>query len=137
MLAEQKKKLEKIKDFIELMKNATFEECVKIARNMFQDYYYNNILQFLYNFPVDCKNQNGTPFWSGSKKAPTPCVFDTDNNNNINKRPLAKKFLLQFILPIKVQKRHEYLTKLRYSLFFQALKLHNESNSPFLLQQSM
>ena len=30
-----------------------FEDCVKWARQLFQDYYFNTISQLLYNFPPD------------------------------------------------------------------------------------
>jgi ubiquitin-activating enzyme E1 len=39
----------------------------------------NNIRQLLSVFPEDCKTDEGTPFWSGSKRAPTPCVFDVND----------------------------------------------------------
>ena len=35
------------------VKPKSFEDCVKWARQLFQDYYYNTIAQLLYNFPPD------------------------------------------------------------------------------------
>ena len=72
----QKDKLTKIKEFLALLREPTFEKCVGIARNYLQDLFFNNISQLLHNFPVDYKTKDGTPFWSGPKRAPTPCIFD-------------------------------------------------------------
>lgn len=77
-------KLRKINIFIELIKHATFEECVKIAREMLQDSFYNTISQLLYNFPENYLTKDGTPFWSGPKRAPTPCLFDIHDDTHIN-----------------------------------------------------
>lgn len=35
------------------VKPSSFEDCVKWARQLFQDYYFNTIAQLLYNFPPD------------------------------------------------------------------------------------
>lgn len=75
----QRDKLEKIKTFIQLLKHATFDECVKIARERLQDNFHNQIAQLLHNFPVDYTTKDGTPFWSGPKRAPTPCHFDPND----------------------------------------------------------
>ncbi|OMJ80020.1 hypothetical protein SteCoe_19844 [Stentor coeruleus] len=80
----QKDKLEKIKIFIALMKHANFEECVHVAREMLQDSFYNTISQLLHNFPADYATKDGTPFWSGPKRAPTPCVFDANDDTHLN-----------------------------------------------------
>lgn len=76
----QKDKLEKIKTFIHLLKHANFEECVKISRQMLQDNFHNQIAQLLHNFPIDYTTKDGTPFWSGPKRAPTPCEFDANDS---------------------------------------------------------
>lgn len=80
----QKDKLEKIKIFIALMKHANFEECVRVAREMLQDSFYNTISQLLHNFPADYATKDGTPFWSGPKRAPTPCIFDANDDTHLN-----------------------------------------------------
>jgi len=38
--------------------------------------FYNQIIQLLFNFPLDLKTDQGTMFWSGSKKSPIPIKFD-------------------------------------------------------------
>lgn len=80
----QKDKLEKIKLFISVMKKASFEECIKIGREMLQEHFYNNISQLLHNFPADYATKDGTPFWSGPKRAPTPCIFDINDQVHLD-----------------------------------------------------
>lgn len=72
----QKDKLEKIKTFLTLMRQPSFETCVRIAREKLQELFHDVISQLLHNFPTDYKTKDGQPFWSGPKRAPTPLVFD-------------------------------------------------------------
>jgi len=39
----------------------------------------NSILQLLHNFPADHITSSGTPFWSGSKRAPSFITFDLED----------------------------------------------------------
>jgi len=57
----------------------TFDDCVHWARNLFEELYVNKINQLLYNFPVDYVDQHGTPFWSSSKRPPSPIDYDPEN----------------------------------------------------------
>ena len=75
-------------------KPQTFEDCIAWARLQFQEHFYNNIAQLLFNFPPDqvgnMRNQRrdlltlvnikvtstGQPFWSGPKRCPHPIEFD-------------------------------------------------------------
>jgi len=54
----------------------TWDECVKWAVLQFTDYFSHKIQQLLYNFPADSLTKEGTKFWSGPKRAPTPIEFD-------------------------------------------------------------
>lgn len=56
-----------------------FSECVQWARLQFQDNYSNEISQLLFNLPKDQVNSNGTPFWSGPKRAPDAIAFDIND----------------------------------------------------------
>jgi len=60
-------------------KAVSFENCIQWARLQFEQSFTNNIKQLLYNFPADLITSSGTPFWSGSKRAPTPVAFDPEN----------------------------------------------------------
>ncbi|KAI8607937.1 hypothetical protein BC830DRAFT_1072563, partial [Chytriomyces sp. MP71] len=57
----------------------SFDQCVSWARFKFQDYYFNQISQLLFNFPTDAVTSTGTPFWSGPKRAPSAIAFDVEN----------------------------------------------------------
>lgn len=78
-VAIQRKKLEKVKNILDLLRNPSFANCVKHARQDLQDLFYNEIAQLLFNFPVDFMSSEGQPFWSGPKRAPSPLEFDTDD----------------------------------------------------------
>lgn len=55
---------------------ATFEMCVHMAVQEFQDKFYDSICQLLHTFPADHKTSEGTFFWSGPKRPPAPLRFD-------------------------------------------------------------
>ncbi|KAJ4457334.1 putative Ubiquitin-activating enzyme E1 1 [Paratrimastix pyriformis] len=57
-------------------RSTTLDECAAWARTEFERCFVSNIRQLLYNFPPDSTTAGGAPFWSGSKRAPTPLVFD-------------------------------------------------------------
>ena len=80
----QIKKLEVIKHFISVMKHPSFNDCIKIAREMMQDRFYNNIAQLLHNFPADFIKKTGKPFWKGKKRVPIPCIFDIDDKTHLD-----------------------------------------------------
>ncbi|XP_066919835.1 ubiquitin-like modifier-activating enzyme 1 [Clytia hemisphaerica] len=58
----------------------TFDDCVAMARILFQEYYHNTIAQLLFNFPPDQMTESGAPFWSGPKRCPKIIIFDTSND---------------------------------------------------------
>ena len=57
----------------------SFEECIMWARLQYELDYVNEIRQLLFNLPKDQVNSNGTPFWSGPKRAPDALQFDIDD----------------------------------------------------------
>ena len=75
--------LESISDSL-LNKPQNFEDCIRWARLEFEKKFSYDIKQLLYNFPADAKTSSGEPFWSGSKRAPTPLVFDINNPEHFN-----------------------------------------------------
>ena len=66
-----------IKDSLE-NRPLSFEQCIEWARLKFQDEYNNEIRQLLHSLPRDMITREGTPFWSGPKRAPNPVEFDMD-----------------------------------------------------------
>ena len=59
----------------------SFDECIKWARNLYQEYYHNQIAQLLHVFPHDHTTTTGQPFWSGPKRCPRTIPFDPDEVN--------------------------------------------------------
>jgi len=65
----------------------TFEDCILWARKQFDVEFRDNIMQLLHSFPPDSKTAEGTPFWSGTKRAPTPLEFNFND-------PLHRDFII-------------------------------------------
>lgn len=57
----------------------SIQECVEWARRAFEKMFSGDIRQLLHTFPRDNVDKNGTPFWSGTKRAPNPVEFDVAN----------------------------------------------------------
>lgn len=68
--------LQKLCEFIGYKQAGTFDNCVKLAKITFNDYYDHTIKDLLSIFPVDAKDKDGAPFWSGPKRAPSAIEFD-------------------------------------------------------------
>lgn len=81
--AVQKERLEKIRTILDLLRNPTFDQCVRLARMSLQENFHNQIAQLLHNFPVDYKTKDGQPFWSGPKRAPTAITFSTQEHDHL------------------------------------------------------
>ncbi|CAG2112211.1 unnamed protein product, partial [Medioppia subpectinata] len=81
---ESNRLLESVKQILVDDKTANFEECIKWARNYFEEQYANQIKQLLFNFPVDSLTSSGMPFWSGPKRCPHPIEFDANNQTHID-----------------------------------------------------
>jgi ubiquitin-activating enzyme E1 len=61
-----------------------WEDCVRWAVLQFTLYFDHNIRQLLYNFPADHLTKEGTKFWSGPKRAPTPLEFNVKDAEHFN-----------------------------------------------------
>lgn len=48
------------------------------ARELFQNYYHNEIAQLLHTFPSDHVTSQGVKFWTGTKRCPTPLNFNPE-----------------------------------------------------------
>uniref|UniRef100_A0A0N5CF83 E1 ubiquitin-activating enzyme n=1 Tax=Strongyloides papillosus TaxID=174720 RepID=A0A0N5CF83_STREA len=62
----------------------TVEDCIKWARLLFQEYFYNSTLQLLHNFPPNHLTNEGIKFWSGTKRCPQPLIFDVNSEEHYN-----------------------------------------------------
>ncbi|GAA5923643.1 E1 ubiquitin-activating protein UBA1 [Sporobolomyces koalae] len=66
----------KIRSYLVENKPLGFEECIVWARQQFETEYVNEIKQLLHSLPKDLVTKEGTPFWSGPKRAPEPLKFN-------------------------------------------------------------
>lgn len=78
-----KTSLQNLKDFIGYQQTGQFDNCVRLARLCFDDYYNFTIRDLLSLFPKDAKDKEGAPFWSGPKRCPSPITFDASNKDHI------------------------------------------------------
>lgn len=62
----------------------SFDECIKWARNLYQEYYHNQIAQLLHVFPHDHTTTTGQPFWSGPKRCPRTIPFDPNETTHLD-----------------------------------------------------
>jgi len=59
------------------------KDCLIWARKRFEDQYSNQIKQLLHNFPPEMLTSTGQPFWSGTKRQPTPLDFSADDDLHV------------------------------------------------------
>jgi ubiquitin-activating enzyme E1 len=76
--------LQKCVDLIHLNKTQSFEACIALAVTQFNDMFDYSIRDLLFTFPLDAKDKEGNPFWSGPKRAPNAVAFDPQNPLHIN-----------------------------------------------------
>jgi ubiquitin-activating enzyme E1 len=58
--------------------------CALWAIDMFHEYFYNQIIQLLINFPQDTKTKDNLPFWSAGKKCPIPIQLNSNDELHID-----------------------------------------------------
>ncbi|KAK4049633.1 E1 ubiquitin-activating protein [Microbotryomycetes sp. JL221] len=68
----------KIRSYLVDHKPSSFDDCVAWARLQFEQEFNNEIRQLLHSLPKDLITKEGTPFWSGPKRAPEPLKFNPD-----------------------------------------------------------
>lgn len=71
--------LEGIHKYVVSGRPKTVTDCVDNARKTFEKLFSSDIRQLLHTFPRDNVDKNGIPFWSGTKRAPNPIDFDSNN----------------------------------------------------------
>lgn len=77
-------KLTKSDELAKLKQNISFATCVKLAKDCFNAFFDYGIRDMLASFPLDAKDKEGAPFWSGPKRAPTAIAFDASNPDHMN-----------------------------------------------------
>lgn len=70
-----------LKQVLKTLKNSpkSFEDCLRIAREKFNEYFNYNIKQLLYVYPLDTKTKDGKPFWTLPKRPPHAIEFDPED----------------------------------------------------------
>ncbi len=58
-------------------KPKNFLDCLIYARNKYQKFFYNGIMQLLKAYPLDHTDEKGKLFWSSPKRPPFPNNFDS------------------------------------------------------------
>lgn len=76
--------LQKMKNFVTMKQESTFENCVLLAKNTFNTYFDHSIQDLLSIFPPDHKDKEGSPFWSGPKRCPSHITFDSSKPDHLN-----------------------------------------------------
>jgi ubiquitin-activating enzyme E1 len=71
--------MEEIKKIVDLKKSADFSKCVEVAREYFEHLFNHQIQNLLHIFPMDHKDKDGQPFWSGPKRAPSAFQFNLED----------------------------------------------------------
>ena len=84
-------KLLEEKIIIECLINEDYDGLIEYAVKKYTDNFDWRIQQLLYNFPPDYKNEEGKPFWSGSKKLPHNIPYDPNDK-------LSLLFVKSFVL---------------------------------------
>lgn len=72
-------KLKFIKEHVILAAEQNIDKVIEFAVMQYTENFVYRIKQLLYNFPEDYKNNDGSLFWSGSKRVPHPIPYDPND----------------------------------------------------------
>ena len=81
---QQVELLTKVKAALVDERPRTAEDCIKWARELFQDNYHNGIAQMLHSFPPDQLTDMGVKFWSGTKRCPHVLNFEATQEAHLD-----------------------------------------------------
>lgn len=76
--------VENVKRILGESRPKSFDDCVEWSRNLFEQQFYNTIVQLLFNFPENHVTSKGERFWSGNKRCPHPLKFDVHNSIHLD-----------------------------------------------------
>ena len=80
--SEKVQKMQLIYSYLELLQHNSFEECVKFAKEKFNEFFHDMIINLTTSFPPDAKDNDGKAFWCGYKRLPSPIPFE--NNEELH-----------------------------------------------------
>ena len=101
-------KLENVKKLYLANSKKNYDECVKLAVDIFQDVFNHQIKQLLSAFPLDhIVEDTGKLFWSGLKRAPTALELDLNDPIHIELiQSAANIYASMFNLPLVRNAQH-------------------------------
>lgn len=68
-----------VANVVELKSTANYQQCVQVARDLFDSFFNHNIRDLIGMFAPDSLDSHGQPFWSGPKRCPTPDEFNAED----------------------------------------------------------
>ena len=92
--------LAEIYDDLKFLTSKTFhayKDCVLFSWNKWHELFSFAIENLLEQFPINKKNDDGTPFWNGSKKCPKVLKFDVNNKIHVDFVFYMSKLLAQML----------------------------------------
>jgi len=102
----------------------SFADCITVAFEQMMLDYRNNILDMIFSNPEDKKKEDGSPFWSGTKRFPKVLDFAYDNSYAMEYLYCASN-MYAFVFGI------EYVRdKSKFMEIAQSLKLENTNYKP-------
>jgi ubiquitin-activating enzyme E1 len=101
-------KLENVKKLYLANTKKNYDECVKLAVDLFQDVFNHQIKQLLSAFPLDhIIEDTGKLFWSGLKRAPTPLDLDLNDKIHVELvQAAANIYAFMFNIPLVRNAQH-------------------------------
>jgi ubiquitin-activating enzyme E1 len=122
------KELNTMKQLILIEKERNIDEIINFSVQIFKELFEDNINEILLNNPIDKKNLDLTPFWSGSRRIPHPIRYSSNEEFHFQ---FIKNFCLIFArifgLNINIDNTFEIYLKDKSNIFYQNLK-NKESN---------
>jgi len=77
-------KMKIIKKLLEYINESNLENIIQEAVELYNEYYILQIKKLINDFPIDYKNEDGSFFWSGSKRFPHSLDFDINDSDCFN-----------------------------------------------------
>ena len=101
-------KMKKIKKTLEIINENNFDKIIFEAVEIYYEYYIFQIQKLIEEFPIEHKNQDGSLFWSGSKRFPKVLEF---NINDIDCFNFIKYYSVLFAkcINVKINDNENYI----------------------------
>ena len=119
--------MEEIKKLILFISENNFEKIIQQALSLFYENFEYKINKLLNEFPIDHKNKDGSPFWSGSKRIPSPIKFDINNEDCYN---FVKYYsiILARSIGVEINDNNNFIEKIIKNFDFQELESSTKIN---------